>query len=63
MHLFPLVLQPQKADPCQAKAWVLGNGAIASVDKEFTDWFGWRPGDLLGSNLSSVLVEVKELAE
>ena len=47
--------------PGTAKAWVLANGAMLSVDAVFTDWFGHRPDDLLGTYVNSLIVEHKTL--
>mmetsp|Transcript_29309 Transcript_29309/g.64857 ORF Transcript_29309/g.64857 Transcript_29309/m.64857 type:complete len:2212 (+) Transcript_29309:218-6853(+) len=49
--------------PDTACAWVLASGAVLSVDSRFTDWFGFKPDDLLGTYVSSLVVEAKKLEE
>lgn len=39
------------------------NGSVVSVDAAFSDWFGYKPADLLGSSLSSLVVEHQRLQD
>lgn len=56
---------PQPIPPAQgvAKAWVMASGAMVSVDAVFSDWFAFKPEDLLGSFVSALVVEHKRFEE
>ena len=59
----PLCPQPVQAERGLAKAWVLASGQICSVDLAFMDWFGYKPSEMMGSSITSVLTEAKVLEE
>ncbi|GAX73363.1 hypothetical protein CEUSTIGMA_g816.t1 [Chlamydomonas eustigma] len=49
--------------PNTARAWVLGNGVVLSVDSTFSDWFGYRPEDLPGAYFSNFVSDSSKLDE
>jgi PAS domain-containing protein len=51
-------MQPLPVEPNVGLAWVmLGSQAVVSVDPVFTDFFGFKPEELLGAQLEDWLVE------
>ena len=42
---------------------MLASGQICSVDLAFMDWFGYKPSEMMGSSITSVLTEAKVLEE
>ena len=46
-----------------AVAWVVANGAIISVDHNFTDWFGYKSQDLVNTYVTSLVADPKALMQ
>ncbi|KXZ55668.1 hypothetical protein GPECTOR_2g1218 [Gonium pectorale] len=51
------VLEAVAPSPDEARAWVLGNGAIVAADDRFCDWLGYEGSELAGTPLEPLLVE------
>lgn len=56
-------LQALPEMPNTAKAWVMSNGAMLSVDAAFTDWFGYKPDAITGVYISQLVVDVKRFEQ
>ncbi|KAJ9531692.1 hypothetical protein QJQ45_021837 [Haematococcus lacustris] len=57
------VVEPLPKSEDVAKCWVMATGSIISVDAVFSDWFAFKPEDLLGTYVSGLVVEGKKLEE
>ena len=61
--VFMGVIEPVTTERGCAKAWVLSSGQIASVDKTFSDWFGFRAAEVMGTSIGAVLHDARVLEE
>lgn len=41
----------------------MGNNTILSADQTFTDWFGYKPEDMLGQSVVDYVLESRALLE
>lgn len=62
--VFVGLFEPMHTPPDTACAWVLGNGAIVSVDATFSDWFAYPARELASiGHLPNIVTDSKALMQ